>query len=64
VLADPVLGHLVIYTPEGENFFCVEPVSHSVDAFNLAEAGVPDTGTVVLDPGESLRGRVEFVPEF
>jgi len=63
VIAGPSLRHLVLYTPLGADFFCVEPVSHSVDAFNLAERGVPGTGTVVLAPGETLRGRVEFVPE-
>ena len=61
--ANDVLGHLVVYTPPGESFFCVEPVSHSVDGFNLAEAGVPDTGTAVLAPGESLVGRACFAPE-
>jgi aldose 1-epimerase len=61
--AGPNLRHLVIYTPLGEDFFCVEPVSHSVDAFNLAARGVPDTGTLVLKPGEMLSGRVEFIPE-
>ena len=39
--ADVGLRHLVVYTPPGADFFCVEPVSHSVDAFNLAEQGVP-----------------------
>ena len=63
VIAGPTLRHLVLYTPPGADFFCVEPVSHSVDAFNLAARGVPDTGTVVLAPGERLSGRVEFVPE-
>ncbi len=61
--AGPSLRHLVVYTPLGADFFCVEPVSHSVDAFNLAARGVPDTGTLVLAPGETLRGRVEFLPE-
>ena len=63
ITASPSLGHLVLYTPLGADFFCVEPVSHSVDAFNLAARGVPGTGTVVLAPGERLAGRVEFVPE-
>jgi len=63
IAAAPSLGHLVLYTPLGADFFCVEPVSHSVDAFNLAARGVPGTGTVVLAPGETLSGRVEFLPE-
>ena len=63
MIADETLRHLVVYTPADADFFCVEPVSHSVDAFNLAEQGMPDTGTVVLGPGKILCGSVEFVPE-
>jgi aldose 1-epimerase len=63
ITAGPSLGHLVLYTPLGADFFCVEPVSHSVDAFNLAARGVPGTGTVMLAPGETLAGQVEFLPE-
>jgi aldose 1-epimerase len=60
--ASPALRHLVIYSPPGEPCVCIEPVSHSVDAFNLAAQGVPDTGTVVLRSGEALRGEVRFTP--
>jgi aldose 1-epimerase len=35
LLAGEPLRHLVIYAPDGRDFFCVEPVSNSVDAFNL-----------------------------
>lgn len=63
MVADAGLRHLVVYTPPDADHFCVEPVSHSVDAFNLAEQGVPGTGTVVLGPGETLHGRVKFKPE-
>lgn len=59
--ASPALRHLVIYSPPGEPYVCIEPVSHSVDAFNLEVQGVPDNGTVVLAPGQTLRGEVEFV---
>ena len=60
ITADPLFGHLVIYIPPGQDFFCVEPVSHVNDGFNLAERGVADTGVRVLAPGESLRGAVRF----
>ena len=53
---------LVVYTPPDEDFFCVEPVSNVTDAFNLAAAGRPDTGLVVLPPGETLRTSVRFIP--
>jgi aldose 1-epimerase len=58
--ADPLFGHLVIYIPPGRELFCVEPVSHVNDGFNLAERGVPGTGVRVLAPGATLRGRVGF----
>jgi aldose 1-epimerase len=58
--AEPLFGHLVIYIPPGQDFFCVEPVSHVNDGFNLADRGVVGTGVRVLAPGETLRGRVGF----
>jgi aldose 1-epimerase len=56
------LGFLVLFTPAGEDFLCVEPVSHCTDAFNLAAAGAADTGIRVLAPGESLEAQVNFTP--
>ena len=61
--ATPPLDYLVVFTPARRPFFCVEPVSHMTDAFNLAEAGRSDTGTLVLEPGETLRTAVVLTPE-
>jgi aldose 1-epimerase len=61
--ADKSLGTLIIYSPPGKEFVCVEPVSHGVDTFNLAAAGVPDTGLRVLRPGEIWETRVRLEPE-
>ena len=47
-------GHVVVWSPAGENFFCVEPVTYATDAFNLASRGVAGTGIKTLDPEESL----------
>lgn len=42
------LAHTVIYTPAGEGFFCVEPVSHATNSFN---ASVADPyGHIMLAP--------------
>ena len=60
--ADPALSTLVIYSPPERAFFCVEPVSHCVDAFNLAAQGMSDTGMRVLDPGETWEVTVRFLP--
>jgi len=58
--AGPPLGFLVVYAPEGRDFFCVEPVSHMTDAFNLAAEGRDDTGMQVLAQGESLTASVKL----
>ena len=58
--ADPLFGHLVIYIPQGADFFCVEPVSHASNGFNLHEAGVEGTGVRILEPGETLESMVRF----
>jgi aldose 1-epimerase len=56
IKASAAFGHLQIYTPPGEPFFCVEPVTHRPDALNDPEGqGVPP-----LAPGETLAGVVTF----
>src|SRR5205085_12490334 len=61
--ADSALSTLVIFSPPGRGFVCVEPVSHCIDAFNLAAQGMSDTGTRVLAPGESWETTVRFTPQ-
>ena len=58
--ATPPLRHLVIYVPPGQDFFCIEPVSHVNDGFNLLDRGVDGTGVRVLAPGETLDAAVRF----
>lgn len=57
--ADGLFRHLIVYTLPGQDFFCVEPVSHMTDAVNRADA-VPDHGLRILAPEETLRGAVTF----
>ncbi len=59
--ADGDLTFLVVFTPPGEDFFCVEPVSHSTDAVNLATQR-DDTGLKVLQPGERFASTLRFIP--
>jgi aldose 1-epimerase len=54
--ADAPLRHLVLYTPPGERWFALEPVSHATDGFNLLAQGQEGTGIFVLAPGESASG--------
>jgi aldose 1-epimerase len=51
--AGPALRHLQVYTPPGQDFFCVEPVSHMPDAINH-----PGHPMRVLAPGESFTAEI------
>ncbi len=62
ITADTAFRFLVVFTPPGADFFCVEPVSHCTDAVNMMAAGRDDTGMAVLAPGERLSGTVRFTP--
>lgn len=58
--ADENFKDFVIYIPQHFPFFCAEAVTHVIDAFNLQGRGVQDTGTVILNEGESLSGKTWF----
>ena len=60
--ADPIYACLVVYTPAGRDFFCVEPATNCIDGFNLAENGHTDTGMIVLEPGDTAVGTVTLTP--
>ena len=62
VTADPIYSCLVIYTPENQDFFCAEPATNCIDAFNLASQGRTDTGLLVLSPNDTAAGDVTFTP--
>lgn len=56
--AEAPLDVLIVFTPPGKDFFCVEPVSNITDAFNFAARGRTDTGMIVLKPGETVAATV------
>lgn len=56
------LGILCVWSPKGESFFCVEPVSHVNDGFFEMARGAPEHGMRILQPGETLSGAVRFQP--
>lgn len=59
ITADRTLGHAVLYAPNGEDYFCFEPVSHMNDALNWAQK-IPGTGLRILPPGEILSAETVF----
>ena len=52
--ASKAFRHLQVYTPEGQDFFCVEPVTHRPNGVNAIN------GITVLPPGETLSGAINF----
>ena len=56
--ATDLFRHLVVFTPPGADFFCVEPVSHRNNALNHLD--IDDTGMHILEPGQSLQGEIRF----
>jgi len=54
------LGQYVLFSPSGNaDFFCFEPVSHPVDAFNLADGPIAH-GMTRLEPGAEMRASARF----
>lgn len=59
--ADKIFKHMVIYCPKDcHEFFAVEPVTNCNNGFNMAEEGVQDTGTIYIDPGQTVTGSIRI----
>jgi aldose 1-epimerase len=57
--ADPVFGRLMVHVPAHDvGTFCLEPQSNAPYGFDGLEAGAPDLGIHILQPGETLSGRI------
>jgi aldose 1-epimerase len=60
--ATPDFSHLVLYTPRGERFFCLENQTCSTDAHNLHALGFTEAaGLKTVAPGAVHRGSVGYV---
>jgi aldose 1-epimerase len=53
--------HCVIYTPPGEPFFCLEPVSHANNALAHHPMRASALGQRWLAPGKTLRGGMRWI---
>lgn len=54
IVADASLPNVVLYIPEGKEFFALEPVSNANEAFNLEDQGIHGTGMFLVQPGETV----------
>ena len=63
VEAGPELGVYILYSPDSSaDFFCFEPVSHTVDAHNRS-APTSASGLAILAAGEQAEASCRFVPK-
>jgi aldose 1-epimerase len=61
VRAGPRINTYILYSPSAEApFFCFEPVTHAVDAHNLAP-GPEAHGLIALAPGSALVAECRFI---
>lgn len=60
VEAHPTTPFLIVYVPAGADYFCVEPVSHAVNAMNLADSAA--RGWWRLAPREERRIAMRIRP--
>ena len=61
--ADPIFTRLTVFVPPGEDFFCVEPISHVPDAVNM-DLPAAEMGLHLLAPGEAMTGKIELAVTF
>jgi aldose 1-epimerase len=54
------LDHVIVYTPTHNRYFCVEPVTHAIDAENQ---GVADTGHRLVAAGGEFSVSLRFTVE-
>lgn len=60
MFCDALFKHILVFTPEGEACFAVEPQTVANDGFNLMSQNIPGHGVFVLQPGEEQTASVRL----
>ena len=60
ITAEDIFHHLTLFHPLSADFFCLEPVSNTPDAFNLAAYGVIGTGIQSVGKHQTLSKTITF----
>lgn len=60
IQAASAMEHVILYSPKGEDFFALEPVTNANDGFNLFARGNTNCGVVALQPDEILDAGFEI----
>ena len=59
IIPDRNFTKAIIYVPPGEDYFCVEPVTHAPNAINSPLPQL-QTGLQWLEAGDCLQARIEM----
>jgi len=62
--ADAPLDYFVLYSPQGKDHFCIEPVSNCTDWLNVRGYTRAELGGAVLAPGETYSARFSLYPRW
>lgn len=60
MVADEQFSHVVLYSPKGKGFICLEPCTNASNSFNLAANGVIGTGIKSIGKDQSLTGKIDL----
>ena len=60
IKTDKIFKHLIIHVPEHARYFCVEPVSHPTDGFNLASKKIENVNYNILMPNQKIKGSIKI----
>jgi aldose 1-epimerase len=59
--ADPPFRYLMFYSDPNKKYFCLEPQTHVVGAFNrIGRQSDSDLGVFFLEPGQTVEGKISF----
>ena len=57
---DKIFNHLIVHVPKREEYFCIEPVSHPTDGFNLIHGKKENIDCKYLEPNKYISGLIEL----
>ena len=61
ISASDLFAHMIVYSPAGEDYICVENLTSCPNATNLHEQGLGDVATLVIaEPGETVEGWIRY----
>ncbi|MDH4247455.1 MAG: aldose 1-epimerase [Deltaproteobacteria bacterium] len=61
LLAGEHLDHFIVHVPVGSQYFCLEPVCHPPDGFNLFSKHVAGVNLKILEGGQSVSTTLTFI---